>query len=167
MCFSMDDSILLWCDVDFVDRIFSSVMVDQPYCFFFDSIRFMDLLTMVFSVLTFYGSEHIYIHRLLLMWLIFDVFQAIKLCYKPLHALLSWLSVNNNGVTTLLPRNTMPQCILAAGGVLLCTQHSLFVLCTCLFLTDLIEILYFMLMHTKDLTIFQVRVLFSAFIVVW
>ena len=80
--FSMDDSILLWCDVDFVDRIFCSEMADRPYCFFFDSIRFMDLLTMVVSVLTFYGSEHIYLHRNLLKWWIFDVFQAIKLCYK-------------------------------------------------------------------------------------
>ena len=68
--------------MDFVDRIFCSEMVDRPYCFFFDSIRFMDLLTMVFSVITFYGSEHIYIHRLLLKWFFFNVFQAIKLCYK-------------------------------------------------------------------------------------
>ena len=65
---SMDDSILLWCDVDLTDRIFSSGVLVSAMLFFSIRLIFMDLLTMVVSVLTFYGSEHIYLHRNLLKW---------------------------------------------------------------------------------------------------
>ena len=56
--------IRFYCDVMWILWIgyFSSVMAIGHIAFSSTRLRFMDLLTMVFSVLTFYGSEHIYLH---------------------------------------------------------------------------------------------------------